>query len=1114
MKLDIYSEKYNTQEVKHAPEKLGSGSLEAFSDVSKAAINVAAKFMEQSDELNSGKIYADTVLAADKLINEYKANTTADTTEEDIANTQRALQDVIQQNSKRFKTAGMQTRFVDSMAKQVELPYMQTTIKYGQAVNVQQAIQNFENSGSQLAALIAQGDSLVNFDDVVKTRMADIESIGKLNNIPVVEINKQKQDELIKLVGARAQWALKNDPKTFKQQLIGEPIAKFIEYKQSQGQTVTIEQFYSDPVLQEEFKNSDYGIDYNAQYNTYAALPWEVRSRYLIASDEAIERLEKQEEQQRFLQNTSSEFDLNTEYDAAKTQIGVDGKDTLSQTLTKIDLGGPSSSSEIKFGKAGTKYIDKSKGHYATKQAQTFADAIAGTLTQMGIHTELSSSVRPEYKTSQHRTGKAVDIVPLHDGKVTVKSLVEAYATAIKLYPDKIRKNSVLFEVHDAELKQIKTMLKERGLDTSYINWEQSAKYGNQRSANEFHLHFGIDPNADYTKATETATNEVYLPEWQAKFYNLYRSQGKSATEAMEKVREKALDYKIAKATYYAKYDMVHTKEANGQLLNPSKYGEYIQAQYNAISNNRNMPAEERLVRLKALNALKGDIPALQASFKDDQLGFIQETNPGLDRQSGIKLQSQYGIDPHNMSTLTKAEAEMEAASIKKLDVNTAFARLSKMSPMDMKQLEPYLGDTKYAIMQYGGIYSPSLTQAMIRGLQNYDIIDQMQKEQKGPFAKKGGINWQDRTASLLRSNAFSGAYIKNLEKTDPIQAKRFIQAMTGVIMIKAAQVGDEANFNDIVKDVVKESLGKSYTSVNVGKQGTKTQVLIHNSLTANPDNQVKITTMLNSALSMGLNPYYLKTDELKVDKMLKDANITEADKQYKQLKQQFALKSSNEAIKLSTLQTSSDGLSATFVRKGTKQDIGIDLKSTGGNPFTINLVGLPQLYNEAEALIPKIQKRGQVSKSTAVAIARYGASTAPLLTVNEARQIAQKEVLKKYYPWLNAKSSNTETGRAANLYGFDYKGNIDLFNRPEVKNADGSISTVRSISYTAEIDGEQKYILIPTVSDDGKIMSPKEAIKYWSNKQQHLGIYNTRKEADEAAQQIHIQQQDFYLGE
>ena len=80
MKLDIYSEKYNTQEVKHAPEKLGSGSLEAFADVSKAAINAAAKFMEQSDELNSGKIYADTVLAADKLIKEYKANTTADTT--------------------------------------------------------------------------------------------------------------------------------------------------------------------------------------------------------------------------------------------------------------------------------------------------------------------------------------------------------------------------------------------------------------------------------------------------------------------------------------------------------------------------------------------------------------------------------------------------------------------------------------------------------------------------------------------------------------------------------------------------------------------------------------------------------------------------------------------------------------------------------------------------------------------------------------------------------------------------------------------------------------------------------------------------------------------------
>ena len=55
--------------------------------------------------------------------------------------------------------------------------------------------------------------------------------------------------------------------------------------------------------------------------------------------------------------------------------------------------------------------------------------------------------------------------------------------------------------------------------------------------------------------------------------------------------------------------------------------------------------------------------------------------------------------------------------------------------------------------------------------------------------------------------------------------------------------------------------------------------------------------------------------------------------------------------------------------------------------------------------------------------------------------------------------------------------GNINLFNRPKVKNADGSISTVRSIS--VNFDGNE--VLIPTVRHGlNRIMTNREAIDHY----------------------------------
>lgn len=79
-------------------------------------------------------------------------------------------------------------------------------------------------------------------------------------------------------------------------------------------------------------------------------------------------------------------------------------------------------------------------------------------------------------------------------------------------------------------------------------------------------------------------------------------------------------------------------------------------------------------------------------------------------------------------------------------------------------------------------------------------------------------------------------------------------------------------------------------------------------------------------------------------------------------------------------------------------------------------------------------------------------------------------------------------------------RGNIPLYGRPRVKNADGSISTVRSMSF----NDNGKEVLVPTVSTDGRIMTDEEAIATYHRTGQHLGMFQTPEEATRYAKQLH----------
>lgn len=153
------------------------------------------------------------------------------------------------------------------------------------------------------------------------------------------------------------------------------------------------------------------------------------------------------------------------------------------------------------------------------------------------------------------------------------------------------------------------------------------------------------------------------------------------------------------------------------------------------------------------------------------------------------------------------------------------------------------------------------------------------------------------------------------------------------------------------------------------------------------------------------------------------------------------------------------------------------DAADAAGSPIASDAFPLPN-YKQRQALISQPEKAAEFDQ-------KFGPG-------------ASLQILGRTAPAWEDPEKNYRTPA-----GLVETGNIDLNNRPVVKNDDGTISTVRSMSISE--DGVE--VLIPTISPSGTVLTDEGAVELYRSTGKHLGKFKSAKEADAFAQTLHSAQ-------
>ena len=188
------------------------------------------------------------------------------------------------------------------------------------------------------------------------------------------------------------------------------------------------------------------------------------------------------------------------------------------------------------------------------------------------------------------------------------------------------------------------------------------------------------------------------------------------------------------------------------------------------------------------------------------------------------------------------------------------------------------------------------------------------------------------------------------------------------------------------------------------------------------------------------------------------------------------------------------------------KASAGTDRQQTSvQRPVTVNRPSSINRYMSTDRRNTLHQAALEEAKAQEAEQARQAEAKAQAKLDSAKRVQAQRSGLRERQAYNNRYS---EDDRAIGRYG---AGNIDLYNRPQYRNEDGSISTVDSIGFN--IDGQE--VLLPSVwIKDGKpyhSYDDEEILNHYRETGEYLGKFNTLEESNAYAEKLHRAQEYYY---